>query len=88
MAGGLAGSVQYGGDGLVRHLPREGTDKIDHIRIRGPSRLAWPVPLRGQAAVVATLPVDNELKVIVDDVHDDLRDNRADDLLTGLQRRS
>jgi hypothetical protein len=35
--------------------------------------------------VVAALPVHNQLQVIIDDVHDDLRDDGADDFLAGLR---
>jgi len=36
--------------------------------------------------MVAALPVDNQLQVIIDDVHDDLRDDGTDDFLAGLWR--
>jgi hypothetical protein len=84
----LAGPVKHGRDRLVGHLAREGANQVDHLGVRGPTRLAGAVALHRQAAVVAPLPVDDQVQVVADNVDDDLVDHRADDPLARLRRRA
>ena len=86
MAGSLAGPGEHRRDRLVGHLARQSAHQIDHLGVRGPTRLAGAVALHRQAAVVAALPVDDQVQVVADAVDDDLVDHRANDLLARLRR--
>jgi hypothetical protein len=70
--GRFAGSIEQRRDRLVGHLARQSANQINHLHVGGPSRLTGAVALRGQAGVVAALPVDDQLQGVADDVDDDL----------------
>ena len=88
VAGRLAPSVEHCGDRLVRHLARQGAHKLDDITVGAPARPPSAVLLHRQTRMIATLPVNDQLQRVADDIDDDLRDDGSDDLLARFSRGS
>ena len=81
----LAGSVEHGGNRLVRHLARQSAHKINNLGVGSPPRLTGAVPLHQQTRVVATLPMNDQLQGIADNVDNDLGYDRTNNLFAGLR---
>jgi len=67
-------------------LPRQHAHEVDDIGLDRPAGLPDLVLLDRHLGVVATLPMNNKLQSVVDDINDDLFDEKPDDLLARLDR--
>jgi len=77
--GCFSGAIEQGGDCVVRHLTCKHTHKIHYLGVGRPTRHADTVFLNLQAGVIATLPVDDEVKMLIVLIHvdNDFRQNCA-----------
>ncbi len=66
-------------------MARQGAHEINDIVFSAPIRPAMAVLLHRQTRVIATLPVNDQLQRLTDDIDDDLRNDGADDLLARLR---
>jgi len=88
VAGGFTKAIENGRYSLVWHVTREGSHKLNYILFRAPVRSASAILLHRQAGMIATLPVNDHLQCVADDVDDDLRNNGPDYLFTRRVRGS
>jgi hypothetical protein len=84
MRGQFSRAVQYGGDCVVRQLPRQYANKIDDIGCDSPSGMAGFVLLDLHLSMVAALPMNDEHQAIIDDSDDNFLDEQPDDLFAGF----
>jgi hypothetical protein len=88
VAGGFTKAIENGGYSLVWHVTRQGSHKLNDILLRAPVRSAGAILLHCQASMIATLPVNDHLQCVADDINDDLCNNGADYLFARLGRGS
>jgi len=82
--GELTGAVKRRGNGCVWHLTGQYLYQFDDIDVGGPPRLTGLVFRDLQASVISALPVDHQSDLVIKDIHNDLRDQEADDFLARL----
>src|SRR5437870_5415593 len=81
----FTGSDEHRSNRLVWHLARQSAHQINDVIIGRPARLAGAILLHRDTCVIPALPMDDEHQSIADDVDNDLRDNRSNNLLTCLR---
>jgi hypothetical protein len=64
-AGRFPRTVQDRGDRLIWHMASEDSHKLDNVRIGHPAILTSFTFLHAQAGMIATLPMDDELDLVV-----------------------
>ena len=77
-------SIEHHGDRVIGHVTGQGAHEVDDIRVGDPSRVAELVLLHAEARVISSLPMNDKLEAVADDVDDNLGDDRADNLLARL----
>jgi hypothetical protein len=85
-AGRLAGPVQDGCDGLIRHQPRRLSDEHLRLLVGRPAVFAARILLHLERRVVAALPVQDKVDIAVRNAHHDLVEHCANDPLAGRHR--
>ncbi|MFY9967950.1 MAG: hypothetical protein WAK41_00890, partial [Roseiarcus sp.] len=79
-------STEHHGDRLIGHVTGQGAHEVDDIRVGNPSRVAELILLHAEARVISSLPMNDKLEAVADDVDDNFGDDCADNLLARLGR--
>jgi len=85
-SGQLARTIEDGGNGQIRELPRQHTHEVEDVGLNRPTGLPDLVLPDRHFGVIAALPMDDQRQAIADDIDDDLLDEQPDDLLARLDR--
>ena len=76
--------IEHHGDRVIGHVTSQGAHEVDNIRVGDPSRVAELVLLHTKARVISSLPMNEKLEAVANDVDDNLGNDRADNLLARL----